>query len=130
AHAAARAKRHARVMPLLGSSTGSSTWWQGNDHVGHIAVRFHDRNWTTIAHSLMGNGSGCVEVLVDKGGRDLQRSSIVIVAALDIVGGQQRRYVDVEAQQIANGIIILTAVQATQWHTYGNGFDRRSIQGV
>ena len=60
------------------------------------------------------DGARGVDVLVDEVGRDLQRGGVVVEVALDVVVRQPRRRVDVEPEQVADGVRVLAAIQATQ----------------
>ncbi len=72
-----------------------------------------------VTDRLERNRSRGVDVLVDEGGRYLECVRVVVEVALDVVLGQQCRWIDVERQEIADGVRVLPAVQAAQRHTAG-----------
>ncbi len=114
AHAAARAERHALVVPLLGAGPVDAARRQRDDHVGDVAVGLHDRNRPRVADGVVRDGAGGVQVLIDERRRDLQGLRVVVVAVLDVVCGQQRGGVDVQAEQIADGVLVFAPVETTE----------------
>ena len=70
-----------------------------------------------VADRLERDGARGVDVLVDEVGRHLQGGRVVVEVALDVVVGQQRLRVDVEPDQIADGVRVLAAIEAAQRHT-------------
>ena len=119
--AAARAERHPFDVMLLPAGAGRARRRQRNHHVGGVAVGGRHGRRLGVADRLERDGPRGVDVLVDEIGRDLQGGGVVVEVALDVVVRQQCLRVDIEPEQIAYGVGILSAVEAAQWHTSGMG---------
>ena len=128
--AAARAERHPFDVMLLPAGAGSAVRRQGNHHVGDVAVGGRHGRSLGVADRLERDGARGGNVLVDETGRYLQGGGIVIEVALDVVVRQQCRRVDIEPEQIADGVGILSAVEAAQWHTSGFGIRNPRVDFV
>ncbi len=119
-YAAARAKGHAVAIQLLVALAGVAAYLQRDHHVAQVAVRGGDRGSLGIAHGLCRNNARCIHVLIDVGGRHLQPRGIGVIAGLVMVIRQQRRYIDVERQQVTHGVGVLAPVQTAQLCTAGS----------
>ena len=122
--AAARAERHARQMMLLPARAGSTVRRQRDDHVRGVAVLRRDGQRRGIADCLERDRARGVDVLIDERRRHLERVRVVVEVALDVVLGEQRCRIDLEREQVADGVRVLAAVQAAQRDTTG-----RSLTG-
>jgi hypothetical protein len=94
---------------------------QRDHHVLRIAVGGDNRLRLRVADRFERDRPRRIDVLIDEVGRYLQRRRVVVEMALDVVVRQQRLRVDVQADQIANGVGVLAAVQTAQRHTAGSG---------
>ena len=102
--AAARAERHPFDVMLLPAGAGSARRRQRNHHVGDVAVGGRLGRSLGVADRLERDRARGGDVLVDEIGRDLQGGGVVIEVALDVVVRQQRLRVDIEPEQIADGV--------------------------
>src|SRR5690606_26144365 len=73
----AGAEGEAFIVTLLRTAAFLSTGGQGDDHVGYVAIGFHDGDRTRIAHRVMRNVACGVQILVDKGRAHLQCGGVV-----------------------------------------------------
>ena len=128
--AAARAERHPFDVMLLPAGAGSAGRRQRNHHVGGVAVGGRLGRSLGVADRLERDRARGVDVLVDEIGRDLQGGGVVVEVALDVVVRQQRLRVDVEPEQIADGVRVLAAIEATQRHTSGMRLRRAGVDFV
>ena len=117
--AAARAERHPFEPMLLPAGAGRARRRQRDHHVGDVAVGGQERLRLGVADRLERDGARGVDVLVDEVGRHLQRGGVVVEVALDVVVGQPGRGVDVQPEQIADGVLILAAIEPAQRHASG-----------
>ena len=102
--AAARAEGHPFDVMLLPAGAGSAARRQRDHHVGDVAVRGRLGQRLRVADRLERDRARGVDVLVDEVGRHLQGGGVVVEVALDVVVGQPCRGVDVEPEQIADGV--------------------------
>ncbi len=86
-------------------------------------IRIADRQRADLARG--------VHVALEQHGRNAEHVADVVEAVGGVVRRQQRRGIDIERQQIANGVRVLGAVQAVQHGPSGIGLDRgRPIERI
>ncbi len=73
-----------------------------------------NRTGTRVAQCLARYLLRCRQVLVQEGRRHLQRRGDVVESIMRLIPRQQRRGIDVQVQQIGDGVRILAPVQAMQ----------------
>ena len=128
--AAARAEGHPLETMLLPAGAGRAARRQRNHHVGGVAVGGRIGRRLGVADRLERDRARGVDVLVDEIGRHLQGGGVVVEVALDVVVGQQGCRVDVEPEQIADGVRVLAAIEAAQRHTSGLRSRRAGVDFV
>ena len=79
-------------------------------HVG-LSARAEERR---VAHRQSANLCRRRQIPFEERGGDPQCAGVVVEAAADVVGRQERRGVHVEPQEVAHGVGVLRAVQAAQ----------------
>ena len=128
--AAARAEWHPFDVMLLPAGAGSAGGRQRDHHVGDVAVGRRLGQGLGVSDRLERDCARRVDVLVDEVGRDLQRGGVVVEVPLDVVVGQPRLGVDVEPEQIADGVAVLATVETTQRHASRCAVGRRGVDLV
>jgi hypothetical protein len=123
--AAACPERHPLETVLLAAGSGRGARRQRNHHVLDVAVGRRDRRSLRVANRLDGHRARGEDVLVDEVRRHLQRGGVVVEVALQVVVGQQGPCIDVQPEQVADGVLVLAPIQAAQRHASG----RRSRVG-
>ena len=103
---------------------------QRDHHVGDVAVGRRLGNRLGVADRFERDRARGVDVLVDEVRRDLQGSGVVIEVALDVVVRQPGRRVDVEPEQIADGVAVLAAIETAQRHASGLAVGGRGVDLV
>ena len=117
--AAARTERHPFEAMLLPAGAGSAGRRQRDHHVGDVAVGDRLGGSFGVADRLERDGARGVDVLIHEIGRHLEGGGVGVEVALDVVVRQPGLAVDVEADQIADGVPVLPPVEAAQWHAPG-----------
>ena len=112
--AATRTERHALEVMLLAARARSPLRRQRDDHVRGVAVLRRERRSLKIADRLLRDRTRRADVLGDERRRNLERVGVVVEAAFDVVLGQQNGRVDIESEQVTNGVRVLTSVQPMQ----------------
>ena len=92
------------------------------------AIDLAHRRRLRVADRERADAAGCREIALEQHGRQAQHIGDVVEAGARIIGRQQRSRVDLEGQQVADGVGVLGAVQTMDQRTARLG--RRESRAV